>query len=55
MSFNHNKIEEHCGIIGMSCNDFSYSVANSIYTGLMAIQHRGQLFQAFLQLTVMER
>lgn len=44
MSFNHNKIEEHCGIIGISCNDFSYSVANSIYTGLMAIQHRGQLF-----------
>ncbi len=44
MSFGHNKIEEYCGLIGISCNDFSFSVANSIYTGLMAIQHRGQLF-----------
>ena len=44
MSLNHNKIEEHCGIIGISCNDFSFTVANSIYNGLMAIQHRGQLF-----------
>ena len=44
MLVEHNKIEEYCGIIGVSCNDFSFTVASSIYTGLMAIQHRGQLF-----------
>ncbi len=35
---------ESCGIFGISCNDFSYSVAGMIYSGLMALQHRGQLF-----------
>ncbi|MHA1301310.1 MAG: amidophosphoribosyltransferase, partial [Candidatus Helarchaeota archaeon] len=33
-----------CGIFGISCNDYSYSVASLIYPGLMAIQHRGQNF-----------
>ncbi|MHA1150513.1 MAG: amidophosphoribosyltransferase [Promethearchaeota archaeon] len=33
-----------CGIFGISCNDYSYSVAGLIYPGLMAIQHRGQKF-----------
>ncbi|MFX1236510.1 MAG: amidophosphoribosyltransferase [Promethearchaeota archaeon] len=31
-----------CGIFGISCNDFLYSVAGMIYPGLMALQHRGQ-------------
>ncbi len=35
---------ESCGVFGITCNDFSYSVAGMIYNGLMALQHRGQLF-----------
>ncbi|MBN1800869.1 MAG: amidophosphoribosyltransferase [Candidatus Lokiarchaeota archaeon] len=31
-----------CGIFGMCCNNFLHSVAGTIYTGLMALQHRGQ-------------
>jgi amidophosphoribosyltransferase len=37
-------IEDYCGIFGVTCDDYNYSVAGIIYTGLMAIQHRGQLF-----------
>jgi amidophosphoribosyltransferase len=37
-------INEHCGIFAISCNDFSYSVPSLIYSGLMALQHRGQIF-----------
>lgn len=33
-----------CGIFGIICNDYSYSVAGLIYPGLMALQHRGQIF-----------
>ncbi|MFX1339089.1 MAG: amidophosphoribosyltransferase [Promethearchaeota archaeon] len=43
MSFTEDKLDEFCGVFGIACNDFSYSVAGLIYTGLMAIQHRGQL------------
>ncbi|MFX1408336.1 MAG: amidophosphoribosyltransferase, partial [Promethearchaeota archaeon] len=44
MIFNNNKVRESCGVFGISCNDYSYSVAGLIYSGLMALQHRGQLF-----------
>jgi amidophosphoribosyltransferase len=37
------KLDEYCGVFGIICDDFSHSVAGLIYTGLMAIQHRGQL------------
>ncbi len=33
-----------CGILGILCTDYSYSVAGLIYHGLMALQHRGQKF-----------
>ena len=33
-----------CGIFGIYCDDFSYYVSEEIYQGLMALQHRGQLF-----------
>lgn len=38
-----DKIREYCGVFGVSCNDFSHYVAGMIYSGLMAIQHRGRL------------
>lgn len=38
------RIKDYCGIFGISCNDFSYSVSGLIYSGLMALQHRGQKF-----------
>lgn len=44
MVLEEDKIKEYCGIFGISCSDYSFSVANSLYSGLMAIQHRGQLF-----------
>ena len=37
-------IKEFCGVFGVSCNDYGYSVASMVYPGLMAIQHRGQIF-----------
>ncbi|MBD3197017.1 MAG: amidophosphoribosyltransferase [Candidatus Lokiarchaeota archaeon] len=39
-----DKVKEYCGIFGISCNDFNYSIAGLIYKGLMALQHRGQIF-----------
>ncbi|MFX1310036.1 MAG: amidophosphoribosyltransferase [Promethearchaeota archaeon] len=44
MIFNNHKVREFCGVFGISCTDYSYSVAGLIYSGLMALQHRGQLF-----------
>ncbi|TXT64831.1 MAG: Amidophosphoribosyltransferase [Promethearchaeota archaeon] len=44
MSNKNKGINEHCGIFAISCNDFSYSVPSLIYSGLMALQHRGQIF-----------
>lgn len=38
------RIEDHCGLFGISCNDFSYSISGLIYPGLMALQHRGQSY-----------
>jgi amidophosphoribosyltransferase len=43
MLLKNDKFFERCGVFGIVCNDFCYSVANMIYSGLMAIQHRGQL------------
>ena len=44
MILKEDNIKEYCGVFGISCNDFSYSVSSLIYPGLMAIQHRGHLF-----------
>lgn len=44
MPLKKEKIRECCGVFGILCSDFSFSVAESVYHGLMAIQHRGQLF-----------
>jgi len=38
------ELKEYCGVFGISCNDLNYSIAEQIYHGLMAIQHRGQIF-----------
>ena len=39
-----DKVREYCGVFGIVCNDFTFSVAGMAYSGLMAIQHRGQIF-----------
>jgi len=39
-----DKVQEYCGVFGILCNDYTFSVAGMIYSGLMAIQHRGQIF-----------
>ncbi len=39
-----SKIRDYCGVFGIVSKDFSYSVAGLIYSGLMALQHRGQLY-----------
>ena len=39
-----DKFQEYCGLFGIISKDYSYSIAGFIYAGLMAIQHRGQLF-----------
>nr|MDO8119591.1 amidophosphoribosyltransferase [Candidatus Sigynarchaeota archaeon] len=36
------KPRENCGVLGIVCDDPSQNVAQYIYTGLMALQHRGQ-------------
>ncbi|MBD3186990.1 amidophosphoribosyltransferase [Candidatus Bathyarchaeota archaeon] len=36
------KPREHCGVLGILCDDKSQHVAKYVYTGLMALQHRGQ-------------
>ena len=36
------KLKEHCGIFGVTCNDFGFSVTKLLYKGLIALQHRGQ-------------
>ena len=36
------KPHEQCGVLGITCDDPSQNVAKYIYTGLMALQHRGQ-------------
>ncbi|NMC05855.1 MAG: amidophosphoribosyltransferase [Candidatus Lokiarchaeota archaeon] len=39
---NHDKIREQCGVFGVVCDDGSKNVAQYVYSGLMALQHRGQ-------------
>ena len=38
------KIRERCGVFGIISTNPNYSVAKMIYSGLIAIQHRGQLY-----------
>lgn len=40
----NEKFREHCGVIAVTCHDYTYSISHLLYTGLMAIQHRGQTF-----------
>lgn len=35
-------IREHCGVLGVMSDDIGKNVAQYIYAGLMALQHRGQ-------------
>jgi len=44
MIYQLKQIKEYCGVFGINCSDFSYSVSGLIYSGLMALQHRGQIF-----------
>jgi amidophosphoribosyltransferase len=37
-----DKFREQCGVLGIMCDDPGMNVAQFIYTGLMALQHRGQ-------------
>ncbi|MBN2152329.1 MAG: amidophosphoribosyltransferase [Candidatus Lokiarchaeota archaeon] len=38
----HDKFREQCGVLGVLCDDPGMNVASLVYTGLMALQHRGQ-------------
>ena len=40
----NDKVKEYCGVFGVLSNDYSFSVAGMLYSGLMALQHRGQIF-----------
>lgn len=37
-----DKPREQCAVFGVTCNDIGFSVAKFLYTGLIALQHRGQ-------------
>ncbi|MFX0100394.1 MAG: amidophosphoribosyltransferase [Candidatus Hodarchaeota archaeon] len=37
-----DKLHDSCGVLGILCDNPSYNVSKYIYTGLMALQHRGQ-------------
>ena len=39
-----DKVREYCGVFGILSSEYSFSVAGMIYSGLMALQHRGQIF-----------
>jgi amidophosphoribosyltransferase len=39
-----DKVRDYCGVFGVTSSDYSFSVAGMIYSGLMALQHRGQIF-----------
>lgn len=36
------KPREHCAVFGVTCDDMGFSIAKLLYTGLIALQHRGQ-------------
>ncbi|MEJ2250035.1 MAG: amidophosphoribosyltransferase [Candidatus Lokiarchaeota archaeon] len=38
------KLKEYCGVLGIVCDDFNFNIAGQMYSGLMALQHRGQIF-----------
>jgi len=37
-----DKPRENCAIFGVACDDIGYSVSKLLYSGLIALQHRGQ-------------
>jgi amidophosphoribosyltransferase len=37
-----DKIKEHCAIFGVACDDIGFSISKILYSGLIALQHRGQ-------------
>ncbi|MBY9005224.1 MAG: amidophosphoribosyltransferase [Candidatus Lokiarchaeota archaeon] len=37
-----DKPKEHCAVFGVTCDDIGFSVSQILYTGLIALQHRGQ-------------
>ncbi len=41
-SYLKEKPTEHCAIFGVTCNDMGFSISKFLYTGLIALQHRGQ-------------
>ncbi|MHA1272187.1 MAG: amidophosphoribosyltransferase [Promethearchaeota archaeon] len=42
MNYRIEKPQEHCAVFGVTCDDVAYSVSKLLYTGLIALQHRGQ-------------
>jgi amidophosphoribosyltransferase len=40
--FQRDKPQEHCAIFGVACNDIGFSISKLLYSGLIALQHRGQ-------------
>jgi amidophosphoribosyltransferase len=36
------KPKEKCAVFGVICDDVNYSITQSLYTGLISLQHRGQ-------------
>jgi len=41
-SIKEDKPLEHCAVFGVACDDIRYSVTKYLYSGLIALQHRGQ-------------
>ncbi len=37
-----DKPKEHCAIFGVACDDIGFSISKILYSGLIALQHRGQ-------------
>ena len=37
-----DKPREQCAIFGVACNDIGFSISKLLYSGLIALQHRGQ-------------
>jgi amidophosphoribosyltransferase len=42
LNHNNDKPIEQCAVFGVTCDDIGYSIIKLLYSGLIALQHRGQ-------------
>lgn len=42
IKLNLDKPNDKCAVFGVTCDDVHYSITQSLYTGLISLQHRGQ-------------